>query len=657
WELRNNAFSEPQVFESGGEGPPPSDELSFAYHPALARLLLGPGEDAFWEYDGTVMRRRDVVDELADGSPEPGSTLYWDIQRQSMFAFTDARTLWELVDDEWRAACGETCASTAPSNSVDASVMYSESRRVLELFAPEDSVVAADLDALLWSFDGERWATPCTGECATSGPAIRRAPALATDPITGDLLLFGGAPDTPEAGFESYLDLWRWNGTEWACMSPTVCLSRNASGCRFEFDPCNNIVGDFTSGLPEIQTNPGPIVVDPRSGGVHLFGGERIFGATGHYYFDGARWSETNVAPGNSVGGTSMFDPVEGNVLAFPGDNVRFYRFSDVWFEDCAFCGPREQHEAAFGYRPIDDQIVLLGGFDSGGSALRRTWEYNRNLGSFEEVCTNCGPQRPAGASLILDADTGDLVTINSVETFTTTNETWRFNGNQWSVSCPSAGCTSVTEAAQSAEAASSGTDSLLFVETTAFSETPSERECTEGAVRRFESGSFPEIGRRTFVRDIALTHDPMTNLFWTFGGDTNDECTLDATGSRINVLSFWDGTEWQVVRPQDPYGEGTPSPRSDALLAGRPNGPMVLYGGDGGDQDTWYVETGGVRRPEHVVRFNFNSAGADEGTELLDVALDWVGGCDGHLPVPSPGCELRVWTGSGFQATTTSDA
>lgn len=655
WELRNNAFSKPQVFEIGGDGPPPSNELTFAYDAIRARLILGPGDEVYWEYDGARLRRRETRDDLEDGSPGPGDTLYWNVREQTLSAIADGATLWNLVDDEWQSACDSECTSSAPASAEDAPVAYSEERGVLELFGPEDRVEADDTDRLLWSFDGVRWENPCTDDCADSGPAPRVFSALATDPGNGDLVLFGGNPIG--AAFRvGYLDLWRWDGTGWTCESPTVCTRRDASGCTFEIDPCNQVIDSFTPGLPDTHSRPGPLVVDPVTDSVHLFGAELGFGTfIGHYVFDGIRWSETNDrSPSAGAGAASVYDPVDGTVLAFPAGGRSFHRFRRVWYDECVFCGPDEQREAAFGYRPLDDQIVLFAGIDSGGAAIRRTWQYNRNTLRFDQICSNCGPSMPAGAPLTLEPGGNDLFTVEAVETLSTRNETWRFDGTQWSIRCPGGGCTPVVESVQSAEAAASGDEAMLFVETSAFEETPSSRECTEGQVRQLESETYPIVGRRELRRDVALTHDPVTGLFWLFGGDTNDECLADAFGAPVNTLSYWTGTEWQDVSPVDPYGDGQPPAGTDALLEGRPKGPMVMFGS--GDRDTWFVETGGERRPEHVARFNFDSAGADPDTELLAVQVDWVGGCDGELPAPAVGCDLRVWTGTGFQTAVSGD-
>ncbi|MEM6533537.1 MAG: hypothetical protein AAF654_13010 [Myxococcota bacterium] len=119
-----------------------------------ARLILGPGDNAHWEYDGATLRRQETVDALADGSPGPGDALYWNAQAQTIFAIADGTAVWNLVDDEWHSACGSECADSAPASAEDAPVAYSEERRVLELFGPEDHVVADDEDRLLWSFDG-----------------------------------------------------------------------------------------------------------------------------------------------------------------------------------------------------------------------------------------------------------------------------------------------------------------------------------------------------------------------------------------------------------------------------------------------------------------------------------------------------------------------
>lgn len=93
-----------------------------------------------------------------------------------------------------------------------------------------------------WVFDGSAWT-----QLPVTGPSARSGHAMAWDPSTRRILLFGGALNQGLAG-----DTWAWDGTQWTLIATTGPSPRHGSLMVTDPDAGRTLLwGGFGNGYPE----------------------------------------------------------------------------------------------------------------------------------------------------------------------------------------------------------------------------------------------------------------------------------------------------------------------------------------------------------------------------------------------------------------------
>ena len=83
-----------------------------------------------------------------------------------------------------------------------------------------------------WTWNGTTW----TPQTPATNPPARNGAALAYNPGTGQLVLFGGNGPTGTGSIGALNDTWTWNGTTWTPQTPaTNPPARN--GAALAYDP------------------------------------------------------------------------------------------------------------------------------------------------------------------------------------------------------------------------------------------------------------------------------------------------------------------------------------------------------------------------------------------------------------------------------------
>ena len=160
-----------------------------------------------------------------------------------------------------------------------------------------------------WMYQNGTW----TQLAPASFPPARSAPGLAYDALTKTAVLFGG-----NANGQDFNDTWIWNGTTWSQASPSnVPIGRRWDTQGMAQDPNGNVVmfGGVDAGGNmfddtwiwdgtnwNLQNTPAglaarraPLVYDPATNNVVLFGGEGSYGGPTFgdtWVWDGANWTQ-----------------------------------------------------------------------------------------------------------------------------------------------------------------------------------------------------------------------------------------------------------------------------------------------------------------------------------------------------------------------------
>lgn len=246
-------------------------------------------------------------------------------------------------------------------------------------------------------------------------PSPRAAGAMAYDPVSKKLVLFGGFDANSHLN-----DTWTFNGAKWTQVQTPVAPSGRAdAGMAF----------------------------DRVSGQLVLFGGfdgENYLQDT--WLWDGATSTWTQVFPDSSpepATGPSLFtDPANGHVDCFGGYN-RTTKYSastwqwtgSTWAEIPAPTSPSGRSAAQAVYDPAHKNVVVYGGL--GKSNPNNTWTFDGTTWTEQNPTTSPaaimfggGAFDPVLGKVILFGGWGG---VNAEDL----NTTWAWDGSNWSLLKP----------------------------------------------------------------------------------------------------------------------------------------------------------------------------------------------------------------------------
>lgn len=243
----------------------------------------------------------------------------------------------------------------------------------------------------------------------TTEPPLRKNHALATDPVTGQVVLFGGATGTAQP----MADTWSWNGVAWSQASPTTAPSaRRAHAMAAE-----------------------------RTG-VLLFGGRDATGAAlgGTWSWQGSNWVRRlpTAAPPARRRHAMAYDSGRQRVVLFGGLDASGAALGDTWEWDgrvwvdrtpvppAASPSPRGAHGLA--YDAARGRVVLFGGQDP--TCLGDTWEWDGSTWTRRVPATSPPPRAVMGCAY--DAARNRVVVFSGVCDGSGLTDTWEWDGVDW---------------------------------------------------------------------------------------------------------------------------------------------------------------------------------------------------------------------------------
>ena len=425
-------------------------------------------------------------------------------------------------------------------------------------------------------------------------PPERVGHAMAYNPVTGVLLMFGGRSpdDTPLA------DTWAWDGERWAEVTPPPSVANQPTG-RFDhamaFDPANGRVL-----LQGGCVNPGS------------FGQcSQTIGET--WEWDGTRWIARNLSPnpGSRDRHAMVFDAARQRIVLFGGRGGQSCGStgpcSDTWewdgtqWERRALYSPparRSGHQLAF---DVDrGEVVLFGGManlegscgDPTSTRCRDTWLWDGD--DWVEVTDDpaTGPSPRTGHSMAYDPTQSAVVLVGGLcveagvdgSAQTTCADAWTWSGTQWTeLPTPTGPLPRIGQAMAYDPAAG---QLLIFG-----GQAPAPDDCAPASSPMChdtwvgDGAAWTErppldaadIEPPGGLQAVAMAYDASRERVVLFGGRAPDNTLMDRTWE-------WDGTTWQDVSPSPKLASNTPLARADhAMVYDAARQEVVLFGGFGG--------------------------------------------------------------------------
>lgn len=258
-----------------------------------------------------------------------------------------------------------------------------------------------------WTFANGVWTnvTPLVGS-----PPAREYASMDFDANMGGLLLFGGFGGTGELN-----DTWLYAGGLWTNLSYVGPAPSARYGAAMAFDPqpeengsvlfggcvffvfaigCSNDtwIWQGWSGWSQLATSfPPPaagfasVAYDPWSEAVVLYGGclgpSCTSYTTGTWELAGGEWSEvgTLLSPGARSEASATYDPVDQRILLFGGYDLGVYDddtwafYEGEWTNVTPAHSPPAREDAAAVVDPTGSTVLLFGG-DTSSGPLNDTW-------------------------------------------------------------------------------------------------------------------------------------------------------------------------------------------------------------------------------------------------------------------------------------------
>ncbi len=490
----------------------------------------------------------------------------------------------------WRGGWTRLAVADTPPGRHGHALAYDPERNHTIMFGGSTRFEAFGEEFLgdTWILDGDRWAPVA----ATLAPVARAGHVMAYHPTIG-IVLFGGRSATGDLD-----DTWIWNGGTWSELAVGSTHPSGRHGHAMAFDPTRGVIV--------------------------MHGGSA--GSQETWEFDGATWTRAAALGPARLGHALAFDPTRGELILFGGRDQGAYlretwrRSGETWVRIITTSPPAARSFAGLANDPRTGELILFGGLRApppmctscGESPTNDTWRWN---GTAWSQLVRQTPTRITEHAAVLDLERGRIVrfggrrvSFNGTLLVTEqSNETWEYDGTQWSLGV--VGPTARYRTAMAYDATRkvtvlfggySDVDGVLGDTWTwdgtswtprTVTPAPSPRQghvmtfdLARGRVVLIGSGTdtwewdgarwidvTPAAGSPLGLTDVALAYDPIRRHVVMFGGTAGSDTWV------------WDGTTWLERHPPS-----SPSSRSKAGLVWDGNrGQMVLYGGEGSD-DSW---------------------------------------------------------------------
>jgi hypothetical protein len=279
---------------------------------------------------------------------------------------------------------------------------------------------------------------------ATS-PPVRDDAAMAYDPVTNQLLLFGGSNVTGFLG-----DTWSWNGTTWTQLSPATSPSARYSA-TMAYDAATGqliLFGGNNAGDPNdtwswngttwtqlsSATNPpgsdGAVMAfDGSTDQLVLVVGDTESGpGNDTWTWNGTTWSYTGIGI-SAIGGSMAYDAVTSQLILVAGTHT-FNWTGTAWTQLSPATSPASRSGSVLAYDPAIAKLLLFGGYINKGrnrGVADDTWTWSGT--TWTRLGPATSPSARIDSTMDYDTTTDQLVLFGGIGDVSADylNDTWEY--------------------------------------------------------------------------------------------------------------------------------------------------------------------------------------------------------------------------------------
>lgn len=547
---------------------PATDPLVSAYDVSRDRIVVFTQSPSAplaetWEWDGRAWTRQAI------GGPQPlfSTRLAYSPGDQSPLLFggdsppTGSDQQWLWLGDHWQSLAGQP---TPPGRSRQA-MAADPVRSSLVMFGGVTGFGSST------TMLGDTWERTATGwhslQPATSPPA-RADAAMAFDPSTGKLLLFGGW--TISSSLQLFRDTWSWDGTQWTQVASTGPVYETGVSMVGDLNRRRVVLltprgetwewnGSQWSQAASGQSPPPHVTLayDEKRGQTVAFGNQGGASATSTWRWTGTTWLAfpDGDAPGQGQSSFMAEDEVHGNVVLLEATSKQTATFDGLQWT----CQPVTPSGAGGAAMAGDrNGVVLLGGFGA-------TFEWDGT--SWAKVPVAGVPGTLFGISMAYDDVRKETVLLESHADPSST-ATWEWDGSRWQPRAPAA-------ASPTAAPFPSGLYRLAF---------DRQRQRTVAYAGDGQAPDTWEWDGSSWTHIVPLTSPPLrTGFSMAYSPDLR---RVIVHGGRSPAATYpngryddtwsWDGSRWSPV----PTTGHAPALEGALAAAHSATGHVVLFGG-----------------------------------------------------------------------------
>ena len=455
------------VHQTPSTSPPPRYGAGLAFDPVTQRILLfgGYGDagelNDTWSWNGTTWNELHPATAPSSRtyvamSSDPARNGVLLFGGYNFFSGSDLNDTWFWNGTSWKQQLPVT---SPPARSF--SGLAPDPTGKLILFG---GTLALQNRGDTWSWDGGNW----TLRASVSSPEARAGLGLAYDSARKQVVLFGGRSGTL-LDLTYREDTWTWDGTQWSEIAlPVPPPDRSEAGMAYDAKRDEMVLFGGWNGQESLddtwiwkdrwsQRQP---AVSPAERSLHgmAFDEEHSEAVVFGGFSNGARLNDTWIwngttwtirtpltSPPARYGGAMVYDAARKRVLLFGGSTLGSYQ-NDTWSWDgtnwtqhTPVTSPPPRYWPGMAYHAASGKVVLFGGFDSSFNLLNDTWTWDGINWTQQNLAQKPSPRY--GATLGDSRGSDRLLLFGGsdggVDIASDFNDTWSWNGTNWSLEQP----------------------------------------------------------------------------------------------------------------------------------------------------------------------------------------------------------------------------